>query len=372
MVKKRQLPTFLAAMLTLALAACASGEADEELTTSEPSTTAAGTALNVQLVEAPNLPLTAASYPQFTMDVPVGWTIETVGEYETFGFRLYDPAQPARQIFFYGKMHPLMKSYEGREAWQRYLDGGGYGGDSQIYAAAPVLQPASTAQFFAIFDEFTGFANANGIYHEFPAFPELEIVESAARGSLPGALDDSLLRVLFNADGLPSEGLVAASVFDAMENPLYGVDAGWYNVYVVSGITAPADEFIHLESQLAASLGSFRFSEAYIQQGVAQIKWETEVALEVGRVMAEAADSYNNAWWGRQQTYDTLSQKRSDATLGYDRLYDTATGETYRAELGFYEDYDINREKYGNPNLEKVPDDGYDLYGTPLSGYIYK
>lgn len=40
----------------------------------------------------------------FTMRVPPNWTFETTGEYETFGFHLYDPERPARQIFFYGSI----------------------------------------------------------------------------------------------------------------------------------------------------------------------------------------------------------------------------------------------------------------------------
>jgi len=85
------------------------------------------------------------------------------------------------------------------------------------------------------------------------------------------------------------------------------------------------------------------------------------VALLIERTLSKAADSYNRAWFERQRVYDALSQKRSDATLGYDRLYDTTTGDVYRAELGFYDEYDTNRENYNNPTLELVPDNSYHL-----------
>jgi hypothetical protein len=157
-----------------------------------------------------------------------------------------------------------------------------------------------------------------------------------------------------------------------MTSYMYNVDAGYYTAYVITGITAPADEFYQMEEMLAQALASFTFQDSYIQQGVAQKRWETQVALQVGRTLSEAADSYNRAWFERQRVYDALSQKRSDATMGYDRLYDTVTGNVYRAELGFYDAYDINRELYENPNLQLVPDDGYDLYDQNISGYIYQ
>lgn len=337
-------------------------------------TTTAGKPLDIRPAQPLAITLVDYRNAAFTMQVPQGWALEAVGEYETLGFRLYDPQQPARQIFFYGKMHPFMKSEEGRNAWQQYLQGGGFTGDSQLYATAPVLYAPSTEGFFHTFDEFTAFAVSNGISHPFPALGELEVVEMAPRGSGMGqvALDDSMARAFFTQDGTPCEGLLAATVVDAMYNPLYGVDAGFYYVYAIAGIAAPADEFVHLQDVLAQSLATFRYTDQYIQQGVAQNAWETDMAIAVGNTLAAAYDSYNQAWHARQRAYDALSQKRSDATLGYDRLYDSETGETYRSELGFYDYYDLHREEYTNPDLQLVPDDGYDLYDTPVSGYILK
>ena len=37
------------------------------------------------------------------------------------------------------------------------------------------------------------------------------------------------------------------------------------------------------------------------------------------------------AWENRQTTYDIMSQKQSDATLGYERVYNTDTGEIYES-----------------------------------------
>ena len=68
-------------------------------------------------------------------------------------------------------------------------------------------------------------------------------------------------------------------------------------------------------------------------------------------------DSYRR----RNATYDVLSQKRSDATLGYERVQDTETGEYYRAENGFTDWYDGTRYRPATDNA---------AYLSPVSGYI--
>ena len=157
---------------------------------------------------------------------------------------------------------------------------------------------------------------------------------------------------------------------DSLSYPANGVDAGYYTVYVITGVTAPADEFAGLQPILSSALASFRFTDSYIRQGVSQINWETEQAQAIGKTLSEAADSYNDAWHQRNKVNDALSQKRSDATLGYETLKDPVTGETYKADAGFYDEYAKNKDDWSNPNLELVKDNDYDAYSQPVSGYI--
>jgi len=332
-----------------------------------------GNELKIDPAPEVNVKLQSYDGDFFSMKLPKGWEIHTVGEYENFGFRAYDPDKPSRQIFFYGNMKYFMKSSEGKEAWNRYMAEGGYA-DAGVYADAPVLSPATTEEFYNTFDEFTSYAKKYGIDHDFPVFNDLEILETTPRNSpiASNCIEDSILRVLFKNDDIPCEGLFAAGVADTMTSYMYDVDAGYYTVYVITGISAPADEFYQLKDTLLKSLSSFRYTDRYVEQGVARSRWGTEMALQVGRTLSEAADSYNEAWSNRQRVNDALSQKRSDATMGYDRLYDTETGEVYRAELGFYDQYDTHREEFENIDLQPVPDDDYDLYEKEIKGYIYK
>jgi hypothetical protein len=143
---------------------------------------AEGIKLNIQ--KAPEVSLDLVSYDggHFSMDLPKGWKLDTVGEYENFGFRAYDPNSPARQIFFYGNMKYFLKSDAGKKAWETYLTYGGYG-DAQVYADACVLSPATTEQFFYTFNNYTSYAMKYGVVHNFATLNDLEIVESTPRNS---------------------------------------------------------------------------------------------------------------------------------------------------------------------------------------------
>ena len=72
-------------------------------------------------------------------------------------------------------------------------------------------------------------------------------------------------------------------------------------------------------------------------------------------------DGIMSSWEARSTSQDIISQKQSDATLGYERVYDTQTGEIYRAENGWSDTYQGGR-------YEPVTDDS--MYTEPISGYI--
>ena len=331
------------------------------------------TQLKVKAIAPVKLTLENYNGGFFTVKKPKDWVIETTGNYETFGFRMYDKEAPARQVFYYGSMSPILKSTQAKDFWKQYVNNGGYG-QAKMYADAPVLSPATSKQFFSLFNDFASFATKYGIIHNFPSLEDFNGLESVERNSQMAsvALDDSIIRGLFKQNGVPCEGLFEATVVDSMKYPVNNLDAGYYTMYVVLGVSAPTDEFSTLQSTLTEAIGSFKFSQSYIDEAVQQNKWETNAALQVGRTLSEANDSYNKAWQNRQVSNDASAQKFGDSILGYDRLYDTETRETYRSEYGFWDDYNINREKYANKNLQMVPSNGYDLLNKSVDGYITK
>jgi hypothetical protein len=155
-----------------------------------------------------------------------------------------------------------------------------------------------------------------------------------------------------------------------MHYDLYGVDGWPCTVYLLMGVTAPMGELAELEPVLTRCLSSFSFTPEYVKKAVNLSTEEMQTLLGIGRQMDNARSAMNIAWERRQATYDILSQKNSDAILGYDRLYDSETGEIYRAESGFYDSYDLHRNEYSNPNLQLIDDQSKQYYLNGIDYYI--
>ena len=82
----------------------------------------------------------------------------------------------------------------------------------------------------------------------------------------------------------------------------------------------------------------------------------------VRSVCNEISDGIMDSWNKRSASFDIMSQKQSDATLGYERVYNTETGKVYKAYNGFTDDYSDSKFK---PITE-------DMYTKEISGYIDK
>ena len=80
------------------------------------------------------------------------------------------------------------------------------------------------------------------------------------------------------------------------------------------------------------------------------------------KIYDEISNMIMDSWNKRSNSYDIISQKQSDATLGYERVYNTETNEVYRAYNGFTDEYDGSKYK-------PITDD---MYTSSISGYIEK
>ena len=83
---------------------------------------------------------------------------------------------------------------------------------------------------------------------------------------------------------------------------------------------------------------------------------------EIRAIGNEISDGIMDSWNKRNKSFDIMSQKQSDAILGYERVYDTETNEIYKAYNGFTDEYDGKRYK-------PITDD---MYLKKTSGLIEK
>ena len=290
----------------------------------------------------------------FTMDVPQGWRVRTglkgSGDVDLISYAItaFDPKCPERELYFCLNTALGLKSQEARNWHIRHY------GPNSIFAKMPVVKEPSTAGFFAAMGPLFGFR-------------QFTVLERLGRSALGG--DVVVAESTSAATGRRVQGLYHAVVSGTsqlvqrnMFNPAAGrIDVGVLMEFSILSETAPKEEFVDWQPVLDRCLSTLVFTEAFHRQRRAA--WAQ--LMGTSRYIMQTADAVRgmimDAYRRRNATYDVLSQKRSDATLGYERVQDTQTGEYYRAENGFTDWYDGTRYR---PAPEKA------AYLSPVSGYI--
>ena len=127
-------------------------------------------------------------------------------------------------------------------------------------------------------------------------------------------------------------------------------------------MTAPDAEFNNWHGVLDYCLSTLQFSDKFMSGFGNEETTLVNTIKANAKVYDQISDMIMDTWEKRSSSYDIISQKQSDATLGYERVYDTETGEVYRAYNGFTDDYKGNR-------YQSITDD---MYKNTISGYIEK
>ena len=290
----------------------------------------------------------------FSMNVPLGWKVKTgikpTGKVDliSYAITVYDPKRPERELYFCLNNAFGLKSVEARNWHIRTY------GPKSFYAQMPVLPKLSTAGFFAAMGPLFG-------YRKFT------VLESLGRSAMGG---DVVVAECTSASGRRVQGLYHAVVSGMMKqlvqvNPFNAragmVDVGPVTEFSILSETAPKEEFVDWQPVLDRCFASIVFTPAFHQQR--RDAWAR--VMGTSKYIMQTADSIRgmimDSYRRRNATYDVLSQKRSDATLGYKRVQDTETGEFYRAENGFTDWYKGTRYRPATSNA---------AYLTPVSGYI--
>ena len=321
-------------------------------------TTESGKSLRVQAAEARTVRWQNYRDPSgyFSMEIPEGWSVK-VGlmswnynvDLISYAITAYDPRVPERMLYFNLNTTSLLKSEEAKQWYAR-----NYGADS-LFAQMPVINDPTTEGYFkdmAPYYRYSGFRTE----------------ENEGRSILGG---DVLRATCTSAAGRKMSGLFSCQMTDGLDYPVQidpfdyskgTVDAGFYTAWCVVMETAPEAEFIDYQPVLDHCLGSIVFTEKFMRDR--QDLW-SQIMGTTAYIMnnaAEVSGMIMDTWNNSSRSYDILSQKRSDATLGYDRVYDTETGEYLKAESGFGDWYDGRR-------YEVVDTD--EAYLSPIAGTIY-
>ena len=291
----------------------------------------------------------------FSLNLPRGWMVrvglKATGKVDliSYAISVYDPNRPERELFFCLNDAFGLKSQEARSWYVRNY------GKNSLFAKMPALGELSASGYFAALSPYMGHG-------------QFKVVQRLGRTPVGGEVVVAMSTHAKTRKVV--QGLYHAVVSDMMKQPVQRnpfnaaaglIDAGPAVEFSIIAETAPAEEFLEWQPVLDRILSSIVFSQAFHSQrraAWAQLMGTTKYVMQnADSIRGMIMDSYRR----RNATYDVLSQKRSDATLGYERVQDTETGEYSRAENGFTDWYDGRRYR---------PATGDAAYLAPVSGYI--
>ena len=371
-MKKRLTALLLSMLMILSLAACSDGKDNGD----DGGTKQGSDADEINIVPTAASSVETERYDNgdFSLDIPKGWTVTSGGAYMLHSIRVYDPENPINQMFVMLKADCLLHSQAGKDAWQYNYQMGN--SQAILFASAPVLSAPSTEGFFKIFPQYAAFVSSvESSYsgYSFPSFESFTVTDRFASTSslAASAIGDELLRATFTDGDKTGEGMFSASVVDfgQVQIPSGGVsgyqlqsaDGGYYMAYNIVAVTAEKDTFIDWEPVLTKCMSSLEYSDSFVSSAKQASNETVALAMQISRNFNETMNGIMAAWENRSTSQDIMSQKQSDAILGYERIYNTETGETYKADLGWSDNHDSELYK-------PVEDDS--LYLKATSGFI--
>ena len=298
-----------------------------------------------------------------SMQIPKGWKVEIPNvDYIHYSFKAYNPDNPTYMILFALKLEGFNKSEEARNWQKKYYP-------SVMFAKTPVIDPQTTEGFYKVWNETANYVNTTDVKYEYmPTLNDFSIIENLGKNVIGG---DILRATYKDAKNELAQGLFTASVMSAgdyyVNSNIFNlfsskIDVWPLNVYNIILMTTPDTEFTSWQSILDKCIASMEFSETFIKGFNNEESTLMSTIQANQKVYNEMSDMIMDSWEKRNDSYDIISQKQSDATLGYERVYDTETGDVYKAYNGFTDDYKGERYK-------SITDD---MYTSAVSGYIEK
>lgn len=308
-------------------------------------TLAAGAALEQSVEESWTVePLASAqalvpySCTEFSIDIPEGWTVRSSAMYTGMfhAIHVFDPEKPVNQIFFMLKMEPMFPDENSRAMMEL---------SSDLFGKYPILTNVSTQGVFEIFPQFADAMNATADYADIqtPYIADFSVTESfeSTQGMSSVAISPAILRADFTQDGTAGEGMFTADVVPfAM-----GTGMGYYSVYNLTVLSAEKGTFQDWQPTLSKSLSSLDYTREFQSFAMSQSNQAADTSQSLSQSASEMSDSIMSSWENRNKSQDIMSQKQSDATLGYERIVDMETGEIYKIDNGFTDWYDGSRYK---------------------------
>ena len=324
-----------------------------------------GCGKQVKIVKSETSKITYEDYNNglVSLKIPKGWKVEIPAvDYIHYSFKVYNPENKNYMFLFGLKEEGFLKSEKARSTYAKYYP-------DAIFSKLTPIDPQTTEAFYKAWNNNAKLSNTTELKMEyFPYLNDFNVVENL--GSTP--LGGDIIRATYKNDNNElMQGLFTASVKSIgtyyINTDIFNlfsekVDVSPLNVYNVIMMMAPDADFINYQEIFDYCIGTIEFSDQFVK-GFNNEESTLVTTIQANqKVYDQISDMIMDTWEKRNNSYDIISGKQSDATLGYERVYDTETGDIYKAYNGFTDDYSGNRYK-------SITDD---MYTKSISGYIEK
>lgn len=292
----------------------------------------------------------------FTIDKPIAWSVYKAGDYNTLAFLTRDENEPLRQSFMFGEVGIFYVDANQKDLEIYYQNNNGY---SVPWIDMPVVSPFNGTTFFenfyAIMNSQIGRSFLGSANMPIPSgFDQIEIISEETITPLFYGMSTVLVQAILTDNDKVAQGMFTLSTYE---------DAyGHGSAYLVSGITAPVNEYISVQDTLLSTIKSFKMEDSYVSAGINTINENGEIFRQISQTISETSDIITKGWYERNKSFDVRIAKKSDQIMNVERVYDTGSGEVYEVENGFYDYYQTHQDQYTQKNLEPLPDANYDLW----------
>ena len=293
----------------------------------------------------------------FTMDKPKGWEVYKAGEYNTLAFLTRDENEPLRQAFLFGEVGIFYIDGNQKNTEVYYQNNGGY---KVPWIDMPVVSPFNGTTFFKnfynIMNSEIGKNFLSAANMPIPrGLDQIEVISEENISPLLPGMSTILVRAILTNNGKAAQGMFTLSI--------YSDSYGHGSAYLVSGVTAPVNEYISVKDELFSTIKSFKMEDSYVNTGINVINENGERFRHISKTINETSDIITKGWNERNRSSDVRIAKKSDQIMEVERVYDADSGEVYEVESGFYDYYKTHEEQYNQKDLQPLPDTNYDLWG---------
>jgi len=293
-----------------------------------------------------------------SINIPLGWNIYTGGECSTKSVLSRDPYSELKQLFYFSEAGPVYTSQQMKENDENYMNMGGL---DIPWFESPVVDPLTAENYLKNFGTLARASLFQQAFPEVPIIDEVKIInKQSIAGKPPYASDAKLIRAEFRQNNKLGEGYFYIVTADVI-----GLGYGM----MFTGITAPKGLLDLIVPSLLLSLKSFTVSSEYVDACIQAQNDAAAGALKAGRILDQNSDTIMEVWENKLESEQRISEKQSDAILGYSRLYNPQTDEVYEVTPEFYEYYQNHSNEFELNYLQEMPDDKWGY--APLNGAQY-